>query len=92
MAGVMCDSGMRKWAKVRRWINRDNGRIYQGGNCNLNAMEIIGWLFFIVSMLSYLFTEKALANLAWQGWSTLAVSVILIIIGASKNENNRAKT
>lgn len=90
--GVMCDSAMTKWANFRRWINRDNGRLYQGGNRNLGAIEIIGWLFFIMAMLSYLFTEKASVNLAWLGWPSLVIGIILLIIGAYKSENNRRNT
>ena len=80
---------MSKWVKVRRWINRDNGRIYQVGNRNLNAIEVMGWLFFIVAMLSHLFTEKTSANLSWLGWSSLVVGVMLMIVGACKGENKR---
>jgi hypothetical protein len=69
---------MPKWKKFRAWINRDDGKIYRAGNKNLKWIEIVGYLFLIISVVVYLLHNKTGFNKTWIGWLSLALSVILL--------------
>jgi len=42
---------MGNFSKLRQWVNRDDGRYYQVGNRNLGALEAVGLLTSICSLV-----------------------------------------
>lgn len=83
---------MNRWRRFRQWINRDDGRFYQAANRNLNAIETIGWLFFVIAMLAYLLTKKTSMDVAWFGWFSLVTSAVLVVLGTLKSDRNDGNT
>ncbi|MDR7068785.1 hypothetical protein J2X02_001602 [Pseudoxanthomonas japonensis] len=42
---------MERWSKLRVWINRDDGRLYQVGNASIGSLSILGGLAIIASLV-----------------------------------------
>lgn len=74
---------MDKWGAFRRWVNRDDGKVYQAGNRVLHPVEIAGYILLPIAMLSYLLTTKAGIDVSWIGWSCLATGCVIIIFDAA---------
>lgn len=60
---------MKKLAKLRRWLNRDDGRLVQVGNRPLRALEASGLLIAIAAIpLWQLHVKTGISN----GWALIA--------------------
>jgi len=79
---------MSKFEKIRAWINRDDGEMYQIGNKKLGVAEVIGYLLCIVAMLVYLLHSKVGFEQTWVGWAALIVGFCLVTWSTSKEVNN----
>jgi hypothetical protein len=72
---------MTKRAKLRRWINRDDGRIYQADNRDLGVLEALGLFFVGTSALAWFLLPKMGLSSSWAGASALAGVVLLAAQG-----------
>ena len=70
---------------MRKWINRDDGKLCVVGNYTLNIFEIIGYLVFIVGGL--VLNVKVLAELKPYGWLLFISGLILLVYGGKKNNH-----
>jgi hypothetical protein len=77
---------MTKFQKIRAWINRDDGKVYQIGNKNLGVSESVAYFLFILAMLVYVLHDKAGFKSTWVGWLSLVVGIILVVQSSSKEE------
>jgi len=72
--------------KLRKWINRDNGKHYQIGNLNLCYLEILGYLLLISTFIVTALIKKELVSIPlWLTIFPLATSAILLRIGEDKS-------
>ena len=75
--------------KFRKWINRDDGKIFQVKNENLNSVEIAGYALLVFSFIS-----NAVKNLGIVHMPKLAViavaaiALIVIFIGNYKKRKD----
>ena len=79
---------MTKWNKIRAWINRDDGKIYQVGNKNLGALETIGWFLLILALLVCTLHDKAGIESTWVGWLSFFLGLILLFWSAKDEGEN----
>lgn len=56
---------MYTFAKLRQWVNRDNGRFYCASNRRLGTTEVVGLLLFVVALVLWQFHAKAGISLVW---------------------------
>jgi hypothetical protein len=75
---------MSFFAKLRQWVNRDDGRLYQAGNRSLGALEIVGLLIFIGALALWQLHVKAGVSILWPLASGI-VGMLLAIVGAASN-------
>jgi hypothetical protein len=82
---------MTKWKKIRTWINRDDGKMYQVGNKNFGALEIIGWFFLILALLVYTLHDKAGIESTWIGWLSFFLGLVFIVWSFIKEKEDEDK-
>ena len=82
---------MSTWKNIRAWINRDDGRLYQVGNENLNAFEIIGYFLLIIALMVSLLHDKAGLESTWIGWVALFAGLGLAFYGTFKKEIKKSE-
>ncbi len=69
---------MNRLSRLRRWINRDDGRLIHVGNAPLGILEILGCMSLLVAMLLHLLRETiGLSGL----WATASVILGLVLLG-----------
>lgn len=69
---------MNRISRLRRWINRDDGRLIHVGNAPLGILEILGCMSLLVAMLLHLLRETiGLSGL----WATASVILGLVLLG-----------
>jgi hypothetical protein len=75
--------------KLRRWINRDDGKYCQIGNENLNYLEVVGIVFMISGLLALPIKKHNLFDIPnWVVYSMFACAFILSWVGISKKSKN----
>lgn len=75
--------------KLRRWINRDDGKHYQVGNENLNYLELVGGILMISGLLSLPIKKQHLFDIPnWVVYSIFVCAFILWWLGTSKKNKN----
>lgn len=62
---------MSRWNSIRAWVNRDDGKLYQIGNEELNVFETIEYFLLIVALVVSLVHDKAGLESTWIGWVAL---------------------
>ena len=72
---------MYTFARLRQWVNRDNGRFYRVGNRRLGVIEVVGLLLFVVALVLWQLHAKTGISLVWS-IATGAVGLLLAIVGA----------
>ncbi|HHA2858516.1 hypothetical protein [Stenotrophomonas maltophilia] len=69
---------MNRLSRLRRWSNRDDGRLIHVGNGPLGILEILGCMSLLVAMLLHLLRETiGLSGL----WTTASVILGLVLLG-----------
>jgi hypothetical protein len=69
--------------KLRKWINRDDGKYYQVGNDDLNYLEILGGVLTICGLLLLVFMQKTDLDIPrWAVFATFAASLGLWWLGS----------
>ena len=76
---------MSRFAKLRQWINRDDGGLYQAGNRPLGAAETIGLLIFVSAIALWQLHVKAGISIIWSLAAGSIGLVLAIVGGAGKN-------
>ena len=74
--------------KIRRFINKDDGKYYKIGNKNLNCVEIIGYFILIVGFLAYVLHDKAGVGHFSIYISLLIAGTIIIGVGNTQGDKN----
>jgi len=75
---------MSFFAKLRQWVNRDDGGLYQAGNRSLGAIEIVGLLIFVGAIALWQLHVKAGVSIMWSIASG-SIGLLLSIVGAAGN-------
>jgi hypothetical protein len=75
---------MGLFAKLRQWVNRDDGRLYQAGNRPLGATEIVGLLIFVAAIALWQLHVKAGVSIMWS-LASGSIGLLLAIVGAAGN-------
>ncbi len=73
---------MNGWARVRAWMNRDNGKMLHIGNRRLNIFELLGYLLFVLALIIYLLHDKTGFGATWIGWVSLFAGAVMVAISA----------
>ncbi len=76
---------MSRLAKLRQWVNRDDGRLYQAGNRPLGAVETAGLLIFVSAIALWQLHVKAGISVIWSLAAGGIGLVLAIVGGARKN-------
>lgn len=76
---------MSFFAKLRQWVNRDDGRFYQAGNRSLGAVEIVGLLMFVGAIALWQLHVKAGVSIMWSLAAGSIGLLLAIVGGAGKN-------
>lgn len=76
---------MSHFAKLRQWVNRDDGKLYQAGNRSLGAVETIGLLLFVSAIALWQIHVKAGISIIWSLAAGSIGLVLAIVGGAGKN-------
>ncbi|MCX7515402.1 hypothetical protein [Frateuria sp. STR12] len=76
---------MSRFAKLRQWVNRDDGSLYQVGNRSLGAVETIGLLIFVSAIGLWQLHVKAGISIIWSLAAGSIGFVLAIVGGAGKN-------
>jgi hypothetical protein len=77
---------MRKWKGVRAWINRDDGRLYQAGNYDLDVLELIAYVCLMVSGINWLLHDKAGIESTVIGWIAFISGVFFLSLNTFKQK------
>jgi hypothetical protein len=88
----MSSSKMTRLTKLRAWINRDDGQMFQVGNRDLSAIETIGLLLLVSALIVKVLHDKAGFSATWIGWVCLVVGVVLVLFGVWKDEKRDGDT
>jgi hypothetical protein len=69
--------------EIRKWVNRDDGKLQRVGNHNVNAFEIIGCLLFIAGTL--FMRVNILSDFKSYGWFLFVAGILLFVYGGLKS-------
>jgi hypothetical protein len=70
---------MARLSKLRQWINRDDGRLYQADNRNLGALEAIGLFLVPVAAFSWFLHTKFGISSLWAFGLGFCSGLLLVI-------------
>ena len=73
---------MSRFGKLRQWVNRDDGSLYQAGNRSLGVVETIGLLIFVSAIALWQLHVKAGISIIWP-LATGSLGLVLAIIGGA---------
>jgi hypothetical protein len=76
---------MSRLAKLKQWVNRDDGRLYQTGNRSLGVVETIGLLIFVCAIALWQLHVKAGISIIWPLAAGSIGLVFAIVGGGRKN-------
>jgi hypothetical protein len=76
---------MSRFAKLRKRVNRDDGRLYQAGNRSLGAVETIGLFIFVSAIALWQLHVKTGISIIWSLAAGSIGLVLAIVGGAGKN-------
>jgi hypothetical protein len=71
---------MKRLAKLRRWLNRDNGKLYRVGNRPVGILEAVGLIVVIAAIALWQVHVKAGISSVW-ALVAGAVGLALAILG-----------
>lgn len=78
---------MSNLAKLRRWINRDDGRVYQAGNRPLSGLEATGLLIAVGAIpLWQLHVKSGISDL-W-AFGVGAVGLVLVTLAGARRKRD----
>lgn len=83
---------MTKLKKIRKWINKNDGKYFQIENQKFNFFQSFGFMLIVLSLVVYLFHEKAGFQYTWVGWLLFISGFAVSIIGFLKMVNNEKNT
>lgn len=75
--------------RIRRWINRDDGVLYQIANRNLGGVEIAGYVLLTFSLLIGLLAAKTHLVPSWPAAPIAGASLVLLIIADALRTRRR---
>lgn len=78
---------MSFFAKLRQWVNRDDGRFYRANNRALGAIEIVGLLIFVGAIVLWQLHVKAGVSDMW-AFTAAGIGLLLAIVGGSGNNRD----
>ena len=73
---------MNGWDRMRAWMKRDGGKVFQIGNRRLNIFELLGYLLFVLSLVVYLLPDKPGFGATWIGWVSLFAGAVMVAASA----------
>jgi len=73
---------MSFFAKLRQWVNRDDGKFYQAGNRSLGAVESVGILIAIGAIGLWQLHVKAGVSIMW-AFAAGGIGLLLAIVGGA---------
>ncbi|HEY8585497.1 MAG TPA: hypothetical protein VIL60_02090 [Rhodanobacter sp.] len=73
---------MSRFAKLRQWVNRDDGKFYRAGNKSLGAVEAIGLLVAICAIGLWQLHVKVGVSSIWS-FAAGGIGLLLAIAGAA---------
>lgn len=76
---------MSYFAKLRRWVNRDDGKLYRAGNRSLGAIETVGLLIFVVVLALWQLHAKTGVSIMWS-LAAGSIGLSLAIVGAAGSD------
>ncbi len=71
---------MSFFAKLRQWVNRDDGKFYQAGNRSLGAVETMDLLIAVGSIGLWQLHVKAGLSIMW-AFAAGGIGSLLAIVG-----------
>ncbi|MFC5527834.1 hypothetical protein ACFPPA_18995 [Rhodanobacter ginsengisoli] len=71
---------MSFFAKLRKWTNRDDGKLYRAGNRSLGAVEAVGLLIAVAAIGLWQLHVKAGVSIMWAS-AAGAIGLLLAIVG-----------
>jgi hypothetical protein len=74
---------MSHLAKLRQWINRDDGRLYQAVNRSLGMIETVGLLIFVSAIVLWQIHVKTGVSIIWP-LAAGSIGLVLAIVGAGR--------
>jgi hypothetical protein len=72
--------------RLRKWANRDDGRLYRVQNRSLGALETVGLLSFIAALILWQLHVKAGIGSAW-AYSSGILGLVLATVGAVRSRS-----
>lgn len=78
---------MRNLAKLRRWINRDDGRVYQIGNMPISGLEATGLLIAIAAIPLWQLHVKGGISDLW-AFGVGAVGLVLVTLTGARRKRD----
>jgi hypothetical protein len=75
---------MKNWSKLRRWINRDDGRFYQIGDVSIGIWTTVGILALVGALILWWLHIHIGVNGAWAVVTGLA-GLVFLFLGASRD-------
>jgi hypothetical protein len=85
-SGVRRTHEMSFFARLRRWINRDDGRYYRVGNRPIGGTEAIGLLAFVAAIALWQLHVKTGISSIWP-FMAGAIGLLLAILGSIGRSN-----
>ena len=73
---------MKFFAKLRQWVNRDDGKFYHAGNRSLGAVETIGLLIAVGAIALWQLYVKAGVSIVW-ALAAGSIGLLLAIVGGA---------
>jgi len=70
---------MNAFAKVRHWVNHDDGRFYRAGNRLVGFVEVVGLLLFIAGLLLWQVHTQLGASAVWP-YASGAVGLVIAFV------------
>ena len=73
---------MSFFAKLRQWVNRDDGKFYQAGNRSLGALESVGIIVAIGGIGLWQLHDKAGVSIMW-AFAAGGIGLLFAIVGGA---------
>jgi hypothetical protein len=71
---------MNVFVKLRKWINRDDGRYYRAGNRHVGVVETVGLLLFVGALFLWQLHAKVGISSVWS-YASGAAGLLLVFVG-----------
>ena len=77
---------MNALSKLRKWANRDEGRIYQIGNEAIHGFTVAGVLFLIGALVLLQIRSVVGISVVW-ALASSAIGVALLLLGLTRRDS-----